>query len=74
MLQICLSKFVFSLSAVTAIDTSGIDAIQEIKKMLDKRSIKVQDRSTAWPKYHMIMLVKTIHLFFDMLLICFPLI
>ena len=30
------------LAAVTAIDTSGLDALSELKKVLDKRSIEVQ--------------------------------
>lgn len=34
--------FIIIFSAVTAIDTSGIDAVCEIRKMLQKRSLKVK--------------------------------
>ncbi|PKI77597.1 hypothetical protein CRG98_001999 [Punica granatum] len=36
-----LKCLILDMTAVTAIDTSGIDAIREIKKMLEKRSIKL---------------------------------
>lgn len=32
----------FSFSAVTAIDTSGIDMLRELRKMLEKRSLQVR--------------------------------
>ena len=34
--------FFFLFSAVTAIDTSGIDTVCEIRKMLEKRSLQVE--------------------------------
>ncbi|XP_043702589.1 probable sulfate transporter 3.4 [Telopea speciosissima] len=38
----CSIKFlILDMTAVTAIDTSGIEAISELKKMLEKRSIKL---------------------------------
>lgn len=35
-------RFIIIFSAVTAIDTSGIDAICEIRKMMQKRTLKVK--------------------------------
>ena len=32
----------FPISAVTAIDTSGIDTVCELRKMLDKKSLQVR--------------------------------
>jgi anti-anti-sigma regulatory factor len=32
----------FSFSAVTAIDTSGLETLGELRKMLEKRSLQVQ--------------------------------
>lgn len=35
-------RFSASFAAVTAIDTSGIDMVRELRKMLDKRSLQVR--------------------------------
>jgi len=35
------------LAAVTAIDTSGLDALSELKKVLDKRNIEVHMHTAA---------------------------
>ncbi|CAA2980754.1 probable sulfate transporter [Olea europaea subsp. europaea] len=40
---------ILDMTAVTAIDTSGIDTISELRKMLEKRSLKVSHQKTVFP-------------------------
>lgn len=58
-----LTHAIHQISAVTAIDTSGIDAISELKKTMEERSLKVRKQSLLLLSRHLLFPWKNIFTF-----------